>query len=410
MPTFAAITACRACGRSPLRPVMSLGRQPLANALRPEADLGRPEPTYPLDLAFCPACALVQITETVPPEVLFADYAYFSSVADEAVRRAGELARRLVADRRLGPGSLVVEAASNDGYLLRHYLDAGVPALGVEPAANVAAVARGRGVPTMDAFFGPAAAAEIGPRADVVHAHNVLAHVADLGGFVDAIRDTLKPGGLAVVETPTVVDLVDTSAFDTIYHEHLCYYSLTSLRSLLAGHGLAVVGVERLAIHGGSLRVFAMRAAEGPTISEDVGELLEAEDAWGVRRFETYAALAGRAETLRADLLALLADLKARGLSIAAYGASAKGSTLLNYCGLGRETLDFVADRGPAKQGRYTPGSSLPILPPSALLDRMPDVTLLLTWNFADEILAQQAEYRRRGGRFLVPIPAPRLV
>ena len=410
MPESETITACRACGHSPPLPVLSLGRQPLANALRDGADLGRPEPSYPLDLAFCPACALVQITETLPPGALFAEYPYFSSVADEAVSRAGELARRLVESRHLSPDSLVVEAASNDGYLLRHYVASGVPVLGVEPASNVAAVAGRGGIPTWNRYFGPAVAVEIGPRADVLHAHNVIAHVADLGGFVAAVRDTLRPGGLAVIETPTVLELVNSCAFDTIYHEHLCYYSLTSLRSLLAGHGLAVVGVERLAIHGGSLRVFAMRAAEGPTISEDVGELLEAEDAWGVRRFETYAALAGRAETLRADLLALLADLKARGLSIAAYGASAKGSTLLNYCGIGRETLDFVADRGPAKQGRYTPGSGLPILAPSALLERMPDVTLLLTWNFAAEILAQQAEYRRRGGKFLVPIPSPRLV
>lgn len=404
--------ACRSCGGTRLEPVLDLGRTPLANALLSEADLHRPEADYPLELVFCPDCTLLQITETVPPEVLFSEYLYFSSFSDTMVAHAKSLAGRLVRERGLGPGSLAGEVASNDGYLLQHYRELGVPVLGVEPAANIARVAESKGIPTVCRFFSEAAGREIAAsagRADVIHANNVLAHVADLNGFVEGLRLWLKEDGLVVVEAPYAKDMLDGVEFDTIYHEHLCYFSLTALKALFGRHGLEPVEVERLPIHGGSLRLFAGHAGRFP-VGASVADLLAEERAWGVADVAGYAGFAARVSGLRSELTALLARLKGEGCRLAAYGASAKGSTLLNTFGIGPETLDFVADRSTVKQGLFTPGTHLPVVPPSALLDRSPDYTLLLTWNFADEILAQQSEYRGRGGRFIVPIPEVRVV
>jgi SAM-dependent methyltransferase len=404
---------CRLCGASPLTPILSLGKTPLANALRDEASLEWPEPIYPLDLVFCPRCALVQLLEAIPPEGLFRDYLYFSSYSDTMVRHAAELAGRLTAQRRLGPDSLVIEAASNDGYLLRHYREEGVPVLGVEPAGNVALHARERyGIPTREEFF----TAELGRRlavegmwADVFHAHNVLAHVPDLNGFVEGIRAVLKPHGVAVIEVPYVKDMLDHCEFDTIYHEHLSYFWLSTLDFCFRRHGLVIADVERLPIHGGSLRVVASPAEAAGRPGPRVEALLAEEKGCGIDTPGPYREFAERVNQIKESLRELLRRLKAGGGRIAAYGASAKGSTLLNYCGIGRDVLDFVVDRSPAKQGRFTPGTGLRIYAPEKLLQDMPDFTLLLTWNFADEILRQQAEYRRRGGRFIVPVPLPRV-
>lgn len=400
---------CRACGHSPLRVVLSLGKMPLANSLVTAEKLGDPEPRFPLDLARCPGCSLVQITETVPPEVLFRDYVYFSSYSDTMVRHAGELVARLIRERRLGPESLAVEIASNDGYLLKGYASAGIPVLGIEPARNVARVAEERGIRTICEFFDEALAkglARAHGRADVIHAHNVLAHVADLAGVVRGIRTLLREDGVAVIEVPYLRDLVEHCEFDTIYHEHLCYFSVTALGRLLRRHRLIISEVERVPIHGGSLRLFV---APTGAAGESVRRLLAEEAAWGVDRDEPLAEFAARVEELKTCLLALLADLKRSGKTVAAYGAAAKGSTLLNYAGIGGETLDFVADRSPHKQGRYMPGVHVPIVAPERLVEVRPDYCLLLTWNFAEEIMAQQAEYRRGGGRFIIPVPSPRI-
>ena len=394
--------------------MLSLGRTPLANALVDPHNPPAAEETFPLELVRCRVCTLVQITEAVAPEKMFSTYAYFSSFSDTMVAHARDLVEQTVRERHLGPQNLAVEIASNDGYLLQHYVAAGVPVLGIEPASNIAAVARDKGIPTEVAFFGAAYASELvkaGRRADVLHANNVLAHVAELRGFVSGIGTLLAPGGTAIIEVPYLKDFLDRCEFDTVYHEHLCYFSLTALDRLFELCGLVIVRIERLTIHGGSLRIFAERADHQPVAPDgSVAAMLAEERAWHVDCDEPYRDFAERVVAWRSETTSLLRDLKAQGKRIAAYGAAAKGATLLNFAAIGRETLDFVADRSTYKQGKLMPGVRLPIRSPAALLEEMPDYVLLLTWNFADEILDQQAEYRRRGGRFIIPIPTPRIV
>jgi len=411
------VTTCRACGAKSLEPVLSLGKTPLANALLTKEDLEKPEPSFPLELVFCSTCTLVQITEEVPPETMFGEYLYFSSFSDTMLKHAETIATRLTREQELDAKSLVVEVASNDGYLLQYYAKQGVPVLGVEPARNIAKVAEEKGIRTLCRFFGSEIAGELaakGERADVIHANNVLAHVPDLNGVVSGFATLLKDaapgqkGGIAVIEAPYVRDLVEHCEFDTIYHEHLCYFSLTALDRLMARHGLVVHDVERLPIHGGSLRIFVSK--KGAYARTDrVTALLEEETASDIDKLSFYAGFASRVNGLKQELVATLADLKAKGARIAAYGAAAKGATLVNFFGIGKETIDFVVDRSTYKQGRYMPGARIPILPPSALVEKHADFCLLLAWNFADEILAQQQKFRDDGGKFIVPIPNVRV-
>lgn len=386
---------------------MSLGVTPLADRLLKPEDLDAREPTAPLDVAICGACGLVQITETVPPDILFGgDYPYFSSVSQALLDHSRANALELIDRLELGPESQVIEIASNDGYLLRNFVERGIPVLGVDPAKDPAQKANEIGVFTINDFFSHEMAKRLRP-ADLLLANNVLAHVADLNGLVAGIAEVLKPDGIGVLEFPYVVDLVEHGEFDTIYHQHLCYFSVTALKVLFGRHGLTLQDVRRLSIHGGSLRIFVGRR---PEVAPAVTELLEMERAKGFDLEDAYRTFAERVKTVTSQLVDEVRARKARGEHIVAYGAAAKGTTMLAFSGLGPDELDYVVDKNPYKHGRYMPGCRLEIVGTERLLDDRPDAVVLLTWNFAEEILKQQAEYLKRGGTFIIPIPELRVV
>jgi SAM-dependent methyltransferase len=408
---LARIDGCRSCGHSELPQVLDLGRSPLADRLVSADRLDEPEPRFPLELVFCPECSLLQIRETVAPEILFCeDYPYYSSFSDELVRHSRTNVLELIQSRGLGAGNRVIELASNDGYLLKHYVEHGIPVLGIDPAAGPARAAEAAGVPTRKTFFTRGLAGQLvaeGLRADVIHANNVLAHVADTNGFVAGLAALVKEDGVIVIEVPYVKDLIDEVEFDTIYHQHLCYFSVTALDRLFRRHGLYLNEVRRLSIHGGSLRLYIEPQER---VAPSVTDLLGLERGSGLDRLDYYLDFSRRVEGVKRDLLALLQGLKGQGRRIAAYGAAAKGCTLINYVGIGPELIDYVVDRNVHKNGRFMPGQRLPIVGAEQLLEEQPDYCLLLAWNFADEIAAQQADYRRRGGRFIVPVPEPRIL
>ncbi|HEY4706383.1 MAG TPA: class I SAM-dependent methyltransferase [Thermodesulfobacteriota bacterium] len=397
---------CRSCGSKRLETVLDLGRMPLADALLTEEELDLPEAAYPLEAALCADCSLLQITETVPPEVLFCrKYPYYSSFSDELLRHSRENALELIASRGLNAKSLAVEIASNDGYLLKNFVEKEIPCLGIDPAEGPAEAAEKIGVPTICAFFTAEFAnelAEMGKRADVIIANNVLAHVADVRGFLAGIRTLLREDGVASIEAPYVRDLIDNCEFDTIYHEHLCYFSATSADRLLRNNGLYLNSVKRIPIHGGSLRLYVGKKDEPDGA---VRALLGEERDRGIDGMNYYNEFAAKVGSIKSGLTHMLSMLREQGCRIAAYGAAAKGATLINYAGLGKDLIDFVVDRNTHKQGRFMPGARIPISGPERLLLEQPDYCLILAWNFAEEIMNQQEEYRARGGKFILPIP-----
>ncbi|MFL6196446.1 MAG: methyltransferase domain-containing protein [Thermoanaerobaculia bacterium] len=405
--------ACRFCGAPLSHVFVDLGAQPLANSyLEPEA-LGKAEPFYPLRVYVCDACFLVQLPEEEKPEAIFSDYAYFSSYSESWLRHARDYAEAMIERFGFGSDHQVIEIASNDGYLLRWFKEWGVPVLGVEPAGNVAEAAVAAGIPTVVRFFGEAAARDLvaqGKRADLLVGNNVLAHVPDLNDFVAGLKALLAPAGVLTMEFPHLLRLMAEDQFDTIYHEHYSYFSFATVRKVFAAHGLTLFDVEELPTHGGSLRIYARHEARheadaAKPVGERVADLLAREEAAGLGRLETYSAFTGRVERVKRGLLRFLIQAKEEGKSIAGYGAPAKGNTLLNYCGVRTDFLDYTVDRSPHKQGRYLPGVRVPIHGPDRLRETRPDYVLILPWNLKDEIVGQMADVRSWGGRFVVAIP-----
>ncbi len=401
---------CRSCGGRVER-FLDLGEMPLSDRLRTPDMLQEHEPRHPLEVAVCTDCSLVQILEEVDPSVLFcADYPYFSSFSDHLLRHSKSNVDRIMHDRDFDESHLVVEIACNDGYLLQYFQEYGVPVIGIDPAAGPVAETRRKGIPAIQGFFGRDVAEglrDAGKRADCIVANNVLAHVPDLNGFVAGIAALLKDDGTTSIEAPYVRDLIEHCEFDTIYHEHLCYFSVTAVKALFARHGLHLNRVTHLEIHGGSIRYEA-----SPTSAPDgsVERHLAEEAELGIDRLEFYEGFGARVRALRRELVTTLDRLRADGKTVAAYGAAAKGAILLNYCGLDESRIDFVVDRNVHKHGRYMPGVDIEVLPVETLLERQPDYTLLLPWNFRAEILEQQHEYRQRGGQFIVPVPRVEIV
>jgi SAM-dependent methyltransferase len=399
---------CRFCGSPLSHTFTDLGMSPIANNYLSEEQLGRMEPFYPLHALVCERCFLVQLEEFESPEAIFSDYAYFSSYSTSWLEHCRRYAEEATARFGLGEQSHVVEIASNDGYLLQYFAERGVPVLGVEPAANVAEVAIERGVPTEVAFFGREVAENLAAerrQADVLIGNNVLAHVPDLNDFVEGMKALLAPDGVITMEFPHLERLVEERQFDTIYHEHFSYFSLLTARRVFAAHGLAVFDVDELPTHGGSLRIYACHEGARP-VGDAVRDLEAREERAGFTNIETYVAFGEQVQQEKRDILESLIALKNEGRSIAGYGAPAKGNTLLNFCGIGTEFIDFTVDRSPHKQGRYLPGSHIPIRAPEEIERVRPDVVFILPWNLREEIMEQLRFVSDWGGRFLVRSPA----
>jgi len=399
---------CRFCGTPLTESFVDLGATPLANSYIDPAAGDQLEPHFPLHTYVCGACFLVQLPAHESPEEIFSDYAYFSSYSDSWLEHVKSYCASMVDRFGIDKHARVVEVASNDGYLLQFFKDRGVPVLGIEPAANVAEVAEGKGIPTLVRFFGVQTAkrlAERGKQADLLIANNVLAHVPDINDFVAGLRMALRPSGVLTIEFPHLLKLLAETQFDTIYHEHFSYFSLSTAERILNSHGLKIFDVEELSTHGGSLRVFACREDNDRAATTNPRRVKQAERKAGLDRIETYRLFDASARAVRHDLCDFLTGIKKAGKTIAGYGAPAKGNTLLNYCGIGPDLLAYTVDVSPHKQGRLLPGSRIPVLHPETIAERKPDYVLILPWNIKQEIIAKMGDIRKWGGRFVVPIP-----
>jgi SAM-dependent methyltransferase len=399
---------CRLCQAPLTKTFVDLGMSPLCESFLAAHEIDRMEPYFPLHVLVCDKCFLVQLQEYVNPENIFSEYAYFSSYSTSWVEHAKKYCHMITDRLCLGATSQVYEIASNDGYLLQHFLPFGVPITGIEPAANVAEVARAKGVPTLVEFFGIDLArrlADEGRQADLIVGNNVLAQVPDLNGFTAGMAHLLKPEGVITLEVPHLTRLMDENQFDTIYHEHFSYFSLTTLAHLASRHGLRVFDIEELPTHGGSIRVYMCREQASYASTSSVAKLRAEEKALGFDYIDFYLKFAPKVHATKRKLLSFLIDCKERGRRICGYGAPGKGNTLLNYCGIGVDFLDFTVDRNPYKHGRFTPGMHIPILPISAIEDARPDYVLILPWNLRDEIAAQLHYTAKWGCKLIVPIP-----
>lgn len=405
---------CRFCGEPLADVFVDLGMSPLCESYLTSEQLDQPETFYPLCTYVCQSCLLVQLPQYVSAAHIFSEYAYFSSYSDSWLRHARRYVDEMIDRFRLGAASQVVEIASNDGYLLQYFVERKIPALGVEPAANVAKAAMSRGVPTIVKFFGRQTATELveqGVRADHLVANNVLAHVPDLNDFVAGVRVLLSERGVATFEFPHLLRLIEGNQFDTIYHEHFSYFSFQTAERVLAAHGLAVFDVEELPTHGGSLRVFARHAEHDElAIHARVSDLRRRETQAGLHGLEGHRAFAAQVIRTKHDLLDLLIKLRQQGKSVAGYGAPGKGNTLLNYCGIRADLVEYTVDRNPYKHGKFLPGTHIPIYPPERIAQTRPDYVFILPWNLKDEIVAQLSYVREWGGNLVVPIPQPTIL
>jgi SAM-dependent methyltransferase len=405
---------CRFCGTALRHPVVDLGMSPLCESYLTAEQLDTMEPFYPLNVWVCHECFLVQINDYVPAEEIFTEYAYYSSYSSSWLKHAEDYVAMITERLGLDQQSFVVELASNDGYLLQYFVERGIPCLGIEPSKNVSQAALERGVPTDTAFFGESKARQMaaeGKMADLVLGNNVLAQVPDLNDFVAGIPHILKPQGTVTIEFPHVMRLLEGNQFDTIYHEHFCYFGLLSAEAIFAGHGMTIFDVEELWTHGGSLRIYARHAADDSRpVTNRVLELRRREEQAGYRDVAMYAQFEERVRETKRKLLELLIEAKRAGKTIAGYGAPGKGNTLLNYCGIRTDFIDFTVDRNPYKQGRFLPGTHIPIYAPERIDEVRPDYIFILPWNLRDEILAQLAHAREWGAKFIVPIPEATVV
>ena len=400
---------CRFCGTVLHHTFVDLGMSPLCESFLSSERLNQMEPFYPLHTYVCEHCFLVQLQEYVSPQEIFTEYAYFSSYASTWLQHARNYTQQMIQRLGLDEQSSVVEVASNDGYLLQYFLEKNIPVLGIEPAINVAKAAIEKGIPTLTEFFGSECArqlAEQNRQADLIIGNNVLAQVPDLNDFVEGLKLLLKPSGVVTIEFPHLSRLIQDNQFDTIYHEHFSYFSFYTAEKIFAAHGLRLFDVDELRTHGGSIRIYACHDNDGThPVGSKIYELKEREIRDGIARLAYYENFSDQVKRTKHNLLSLLIDIKRKGKSIAGYGAPGKGNTLLNYCGIRTDFLDYVVDRNPYKHGKYTPGTHIPIYPPERIFENQPDYVLILPWNLKDEIMEQLSSIREWGAQFIVPIP-----